>query len=508
MQSALPPIVQPVPLVLPGHESVAAAVRAMDRAAASCTIVLNREKVAGIFTERDVVRLLSYQLNLDEFTLEDLMSKDVVALKLCEVKDIFQISQIFKRHRIRHIPVLSDRGRLVGIITPESVRSQIRPEHLLRYIRASEVAISNVVKSSAHETLLTVSRKLVLHRVSCLVVVDDLSQRPIGMVTERDMVRLRSMELNFEVITVRTAMSQPIITASPNDSLWVIHQQMQSHKVRRLPLVKSNGALAGLVTQTQMLELLNPSEIYQVMRQMQATIDRQTADLQQLNRALKATNEELRRLVSIDELTQIQNRRSLNHHLEKEWRRALREQLPIAFILCDVDEFKAYNDTYGHGGGDECLLQVAQTLKRGVTRSHDVVARYGGEEFAILLPETDLAGAKRVARSLLTAINTLALPHEGSHVAPHLTLSLGVVAVPQAQHTTLDAMLSEADRLLYCSKARGRNTYTAGVLGPAIARADPPRVTLPPQDPDPGNGLPAASPEDERFLGEASRGHG
>ncbi|GAB4342726.1 MAG: hypothetical protein Fur0042_05170 [Cyanophyceae cyanobacterium] len=468
---------------------------------------MNQGKIAGIFTERDVVRLLSYQLNLDEFTLESLMSKEVVALKLCEVKDIFQISQIFKRHRIRHIPVLDNRGKLVGVITPESVRSQIRPEHLLRYIRASEVAINNVIKSSAHESLLTVSRKLVLHRVSCLVVVDDLSQRPVGIVTERDMVRLRSLDLNFEVITVRTAMSQPIITASPSDSLWAIHQQMQDHKVRRLPLVKSNGALAGLVTQTQMLELLNPSEIYQVMRQMQATIDRQTADLKQLNRTLKATNEELRRLVSIDELTQIHNRRSLNHHLEKEWRRALREQLPIAFILCDVDEFKAYNDTYGHGGGDECLLQVAQTLKRGVTRSHDLVARYGGEEFAILLPETDLVGAKRVARSLLTAINTLALPHGGSHVAPHLTISLGVVAVPQAQHTTLDAMLSEADRLLYCSKARGRNTYTAGVLGPTIARSAPPVVPLRLQDHGPVAPAVAASPENERSPGEVSRGH-
>ncbi len=172
---------------------------------------------------------------------------------------------------------------------------------------------------------------------------------------------------------------------------------------------------------------------------------------------LQQLNQQLQQLSRIDGLTSIHNRRSFDEGLDKEWRRLRREQQPLSIILCDVDHFKQYNDTYGHQAGDVCLQAVASAIDKSVKRPADMVARYGGEEFVVLLPNTPLPGATHIAEMIRTAIEALRIPHKASSVSDQVTLSLGVAAViPNTQQSQTE-LLEAADAALYRAKKQGRN---------------------------------------------------
>jgi diguanylate cyclase (GGDEF)-like protein len=183
---------------------------------------------------------------------------------------------------------------------------------------------------------------------------------------------------------------------------------------------------------------------------VQARLREVTTELQHVNRELVVQS-------ALDALTGIPNRRSFDRALEREWQRGRRTGKPVSLIMGDVDFFKRYNDAYGHHRGDECLQAVASALARGVLRPGDLVARFGGEEFVALLPETGLPGGTQIAERLVGAVRALALPHEHSDTAPHVTMSFGVAAcVPEAS-ITADQLLETADAALYRAKGEGRD---------------------------------------------------
>lgn len=185
--------------------------------------------------------------------------------------------------------------------------------------------------------------------------------------------------------------------------------------------------------------------------------------------ALRRRTELLERLVALDGLTEIPNRRRFDETLANEWRRCGREALPIGLVLIDVDFFKRYNDAYGHAAGDDCLRAVAQSLSSCLRRPADLVARYGGEEFACVLPATDTAGARQVAEMLRLGVEALQIPHRGSEAAPQVTISVGVASVtPHGEPDQALALLEQADARLYTAKREGRNRVVA-VDGPARA---------------------------------------
>lgn len=161
----------------------------------------------------------------------------------------------------------------------------------------------------------------------------------------------------------------------------------------------------------------------------------------------------------IDGLTQVANRRRFDEYLSQEWARHRRAQQPISLLICDVDHFKLFNDTYGHQAGDDCLRAVANAMKQCVRRSGDMVARYGGEEFAMVLPETDLQGAVLVANRARSGLELAALPHAASPVCGTVTFSVGAACrIPEPLGAAdLHELIEEADRFLYLAKHRGRN---------------------------------------------------
>lgn len=171
---------------------------------------------------------------------------------------------------------------------------------------------------------------------------------------------------------------------------------------------------------------------------------------------LKRQSDLLRKLVFVDGLTGVFNRRYFDHRLSTEWLRSSRNHTCLGLILIDVDYFKRYNDRYGHQAGDECLKRLAEALRRGLHRPADVVVRYGGEEFACLLPDTELAGAMQVARHLEQEIRDLQIVHEDSEVAPLVTISLGVAVKTPDSPRSFEELLTLADEQLYKAKNGGR----------------------------------------------------
>ncbi len=160
----------------------------------------------------------------------------------------------------------------------------------------------------------------------------------------------------------------------------------------------------------------------------------------------------------IDALTQIPNRRSFSETIMRELNRCQRENSPLVIIMCDVDNFKAYNDTYGHTEGDNCLVQVAQALKNSLQRPTDFCARYGGEEFVIILPNTSRKGGLHVAERMRQGLEQLHIPHENSLPAEIVTMSFGVSTREKTDQTIAhEKLIQQADTALYQAKDNGRN---------------------------------------------------
>lgn len=190
-------------------------------------------------------------------------------------------------------------------------------------------------------------------------------------------------------------------------------------------------------------------------------LEARNEELTRLRLALETANQRLKRLVAVDALTGIANRRHFDRALDRELRRARREGLPLSLIFLDLDEFKRFNDTYGHGRGDEVLRQVAQTLDETFRRGGDLVARYGGEEFAVVLPGFDGRRAGLYAERLRRRIWRLAIPSSASQVSDRVTISGGIATVVPPMIATPDDLLHAADKALYRAKCLGRNRIAA-----------------------------------------------
>ena len=177
------------------------------------------------------------------------------------------------------------------------------------------------------------------------------------------------------------------------------------------------------------------------------------------NNQLEAANQELKSIAYIDDLTNLFNRRSLDNALDREWSRCLKSGDPLSIIMCDVDCFKRFNDTYGHPAGDRCLQQVGQVIRSSICWPVDIGARYGGEEFTIVLTNTPLMAAVRVAERIRSEVIALKIAHKSSQVnnSHFVTLSLGVSCTQGENYLSLEDLIQDADRKLYQAKVFGRN---------------------------------------------------
>lgn len=262
------------------------------------------------------------------------------------------------------------------------------------------------------------------------------------------------------------------------DGMTLVHLYRMNPALRHVPIivlsskedaaVKSQafatGATDYLVKLPEPIELIarirHHSHAYLSQLERDAAYRALSASQQQL----LEVNEALRRLSDVDGLTGLNNRRYLDNYLDTEWRRAVREQTDFSILMIDVDDFKLYNDSYGHLAGDEVLKTVARVIQHCAQRPADVAARYGGEEFALVLPATPLVGARRVAEQICAEVRDLAIPNRGRK-AVCVTVSIGLATATPCRGESYEPLLEAADLALYEAKHEGKNRVAHRELG-------------------------------------------
>jgi PAS domain S-box-containing protein len=247
-------------------------------ARSSCVLVLEDEKLIGIVTERDVVRLSAQQQDLDRLLVREVMAHPVVTMRESDLTDLFLAVNLLQQYHIRHLPLLDDQYLLVGMVTHESLRQISRPIDLMRLRLVSEVMTSDVVCAAADCSMLAITQMMAEQKISSVMIVepsrtDTSLQIPVGIVTERDVVQFQALGLNLETYVAHTIMSTPIFAVKPEDNLLTVQQIMEQRLIRRLAVTGEFGELLGIVTQTSLLQALNPTEIYNLAKVLEAKVE-------------------------------------------------------------------------------------------------------------------------------------------------------------------------------------------------------------------------------------------
>lgn len=241
----------------------------------------------------------------------------------------------------------------------------------------------------------------------------------------------KSVDNSYDDLTC--PMVKQVFTHNQDEGLWGMLIAYNSNKIRKWQEWEINF-LQRLTTQVTV-----------AIQQSQLCCQLQTA------------NQKLQQLAILDGLTGIANRRYFDLVLNNEWQRLAREKQPLSLILCDLDYFKSYNDTYGHQQGDRCLQDIARILHDCIQRPADLAARYGGEEFAIILPNTDLSGALYIAQKIVQQLAQAQIPHQKSLVSSYVTFSIGIATKTPDGHQAATTLIALADSFLYQAKKAGRN---------------------------------------------------
>ena len=249
----------------------------------------------GIFTERDIVRLSAVGTNFERVEIVCVMTTPVVTLSKADFNDIFAILFLFRRYRIRHLPILDDKGVVIGIVTPESIRQILRPDYFLKLRRVADIMTTNVIHANITTSVLSIAQLMAEHRVSCVVIIEEddeydlrhVGTIPIGIITERDIVQFQVLQLELSAIQAETVMSTPLFLLTPEDSLWTVHQQMEQRHVRRLVVSWDWGKGLGIITQTSLLRIFDPIEMYSTIQILQRTVEQLEAEKEQLLRNQK-----------------------------------------------------------------------------------------------------------------------------------------------------------------------------------------------------------------------------
>ncbi|WP_297184802.1 diguanylate cyclase [uncultured Porticoccus sp.] len=212
---------------------------------------------------------------------------------------------------------------------------------------------------------------------------------------------------------------------------------------------------------TEQLEvaLQDNKKMTRALQQAKDQMDAEMSQRMQAQKELELVNLKLAALNITDQLTNLVNRRGLDELLYAEWLRAISSGRRLGIGMVDIDNFKLYNDSYGHLAGDECLRRVAEALQQSL-RQEDLVARYGGEEFTMVLPGANITVAMQVAERARSVVEALAIPH--TSVAPGVvTVSIGVASEAPGPGKTAKKLLDTADKALYRAKSEGRNCVRA-----------------------------------------------
>ncbi len=259
----------------------------------SCVLVMEGEAVQGIVTERDMVRLAARQLDASETAVSAVMASPVISLPQSDLRDVFSALFLFRRYRIRHLVILDSDERLVGVVSQSSLREIVRPANLLKMRRVADVMTNPVIYAYESTPVLELAKLMAEHRVSCIVIIEEdpeldlrhIGLIPVGIVTERDLVQFQALQLELASLEARDVMSAPLFLLNPKDSLLTAYEEMQQRRVRRLVVSWDWGKGLGIVTQTSLLRIFDPMEMYGVIESLQDTVKTLEAEVKALRKA-------------------------------------------------------------------------------------------------------------------------------------------------------------------------------------------------------------------------------
>jgi PAS domain S-box-containing protein len=252
----------------------------------SSVLVLAAEKLLGIFTDRDLVKLIARQQNLVGINISEVMTTAPFTLVLSSHHTVMNALSIFQQHRIRLLPILDEHEQIIGIVTPGHIRQVLQPVNLLKFISVAEGMTSEVIWANLTTSILRIAQIMAEHGISSMVIVDE-QKIPVGMLTEQDIVQFQVLELALEHLLAQSVMSSPVFCLQPADSLWSAQQMMQTKNIRRLVVTNEQGELQGILTQSDLLRLLDPLEMLYLVEKLQAEMVQRTAELEQSNRELR-----------------------------------------------------------------------------------------------------------------------------------------------------------------------------------------------------------------------------
>jgi PAS domain S-box-containing protein len=254
----------------------------------SSVLVLKNERLVGIFTERDLVKITASQRDLRGIKVADVMTTDLQTLILSEQHTVMNALTIFQQHQIRHLPILDVGNRLVGIVTPEHIRQILQPINLLKFRSVEEAMTVDVVRALPSTKLLQIVQMMAAQNVSSIVIVEEgESLRPVGIITEQDVVQFQALELDLRGLSAQQVMSTPLFCLQPSGSLWSAQQIMQTRNIRRLVITNDRDELLGILTQSNLLQLLDSLEMLYMLEKLQAQMLQRSTELEQSNRELR-----------------------------------------------------------------------------------------------------------------------------------------------------------------------------------------------------------------------------
>ena len=338
---------------MPLTEAVAAMTQARQRCSlgrplalvpeVSCILLVASDRLIGIITERDLVRLSASGMNLEGKTVVEVMISPVVSLAEREFTDVFVAANLLRQHRIRHLPLVDEAGKVVGLVTHKSLQQLLRPTDLLRLRLVSEVMTGPVACASPQTTVQELAECMARQRISSVVIVAD-GPVPVGLVTERDVVQIYALGLAFDQVQAQVVMGNAPVTVRPEDNLWAVNTLMQQHQVSRVVAVDGLGQVVGIVTQTTLLETLNPMEIYRLVETLGARVNHLEAEKMAL---LETRSQELERQVQqrTQELEQQTSREHLVRDIATRIRSSLELEATLEAVVQEVREFLACDRT-------------------------------------------------------------------------------------------------------------------------------------------------------------------
>lgn len=237
----------------------------------SCVLVVEDGKLLGIFTEGDVVRLISEQRSLANLAIQDVMTYPVITLYESAFRDLCSAINLLDQYHIRHIPILNEQDCVIGLVTDESLRQASGSIDLLRLRVVSEVMTNQVICAAPDSSMQVIAKLMARNSIDAVIIVQSHDseaeplQIPVGIITQRDIVQFQALSLNLETCVAEAVMSKPIFSVKPDDSLLVVQQMMKQRLIGQLAVTNEQGNLLGIVTQTSLLQALNPLELYKLV---------------------------------------------------------------------------------------------------------------------------------------------------------------------------------------------------------------------------------------------------